>query len=399
MSELLAERMNSAALRLNVLVGESLGTMPLMANFYPAGPATSGGWLELVEVFSTIRDELGSPRTQDDTLLDGMLRAFELQARVGAGEVVSWVDQVKGFVQVNPDLITTQVISSLRDDLGQALDQAGYSDELPKAVSTWLHNQTIPKESFDSEAQRYLHESRRLTERINPLPAETNIQLNVVHDVFYNGYNEYFGNYRGECRLNGDFRWAYPQLRHTVAHEAFPGHHAISAIKEAQAQQRTLPKAAALYYARTPLTPIIEGVCEFANSFLDWQWDVHDHVYSRLNRYRKAILTNAAIAVNRDSMPRDEAIQLLKTEAMADQDWAEARYTFLTHPLWNTSFPHYWFGTEVIRTAIEQLEHAELSQHIFNLTHHYPHSVETFQNAVQVLLAQKDQEQQGSESE
>lgn len=399
MSELLAKRMNSAALQLNGLVWESLGTMPLMANFYPEETTVRGEWLELVEVFSNLRSELGRPHTQDDLLLDGMLRAFELQARVGAGETISWVDQVKGFVQVNPEPIKTQVISSLRDDLGHALDRAGYGGELPVAVNAWLHDQTIPKDAFDAEAQRYLLESRRLTEQILPLPSETNIQLNVVHDVFYNGYNEYSGNYRGECRLNGDFQWTYPQLRHTVAHEAFPGHHAISAIKEAQAQQGVLPKAAALYYARTPLSPIIEGVCEFAYSLLDWQWDPHDHVYSRFNRYRKAILTNTAIAINRDGMSRDEAIQLLKTEALADQDWAEARYTFLTHPLWNTSFPHYWFGTEIIRTAIEQLEQAGLSQHIFDLTHYYPHSVETFQNAVQTLLAAKNQEQQKAQDD
>lgn len=389
MSSVIAKQMNRAALRLNTLVREHLGTMPLMATFYAETTSAHASWSELVDAFASMRDTLGTPQSCDEQLLSGMLTSFELQARVGQGEPVSWVDQVRGFVQIDPKPIAEDRLIKLREHLEAALDQADYSGPLAEATRAWNTAQRVPKASFDAAAHAYLAESKRLAEtRLGGLPSGTNIELKVVHGVFYNGYNEYFGRFQGECRLNGDFEWTYPQLRHTIAHEAFPGHHAISAIREELAASGQLPQAGALYYARTPLTPVIEGVCEVGSELLSWDWSVHDEVYSRFNRYRKAVMTNVAIAINRDGLSRNEAITMLKLEALADQEWAEARYTFLTHPLWNTSFPHYWFGTEQVREALDRLKAAGLANQLIDLTHRYPHSVETFQKTVDTLLAE-----------
>jgi hypothetical protein len=397
----LGRRAAEAALELDGWVDRATGTRPLMAIFDPqvaasaaaqppaARVAEAGTPRPLVARFEALSAELGDPGGEHEAeLLAGMLRAYLTQARVVAGEKIPWTEQVRDAIGVEVDRFVPEVLERLAADLRDALREAGFEGELRDAVARWSAAHTVPAGDLPEHAQRFLDDARARTDALLPaLPSATELRLEIVHDVFYNGYNEYFGAYRGECRLNGDQPWTLPQLRHTVAHEAFPGHHAISAIREAQGQMGLLTGGALLYYARTPLTPVNEGTCEVACRRLGWPWDADAEVYERLNRYRKAVYTDLAVAVNRDGVGRDEAIRAVERDAFTSRASAEARWTFITHPLWYTSFPHYWHGTEAVRAALDVLDGAAIGAAWTTLLHDRPHDVRTLATAAATMAA------------
>ena len=397
----LGRRTAEAALELDGWVERTTGTRPLMAIFDPEVAASAaalppaarveaaGSPRPLVARFEALLVELGDPKGEHEAvLLADVLRAYRTQARVAAGEHVAWTDQVRDYIGVAVDRFAPQVLSRLADDLREALHEAGFEAELGDAVARWTEARTVALADLPRHAQTYLDDARARTDALLPaLPAATELRLEIVHDVFYNGYNEYLGEHRGECRLNGDLPWTLPQLRHTVAHEAFPGHHAISSIREAQGREGRLTGGALMYYARTPLTPVIEGVCEVACRRLGWAWDADAEVYERLNRYRKAVFTDVSVAINRDGMGRAEAIAAIERDAFASRAAAEARWTFLTHPLWHTSFPHYWHGTEAVRGALAVLDDAGAGDAWTTLTHDEAHDPATLAHAAAEFVA------------
>ena len=388
-----------AALELDGWVERATGTRPLMAIFDPEIAASAaalppaarveaaGTPRPLVARFEALLATLGDPGGDHEAeLLASMLRAYLTQARVVAGEALPWTQQVRDAIGVEVDRFAPATLERLATDLREALREAGFEGEVRDAVARWSAARTVPAGDLSTHAQRFLDDARARSVALLPaLPSATELRLEIVHDVFYNGYNEYFGEHRGECRLNGDQPWTLPQLRHTVAHEAYPGHHAISSIREAQGRGGRLTGGALLYYARTPLTPVIEGICEVACRRLGWGWDADAEVYERLNRYRKAVFTDLAVAVNRDGMGRDEAVAAVERDAFTTRASAEARWTFITHPLWYTSFPHYWHGTEAVRAALATLDAAGIGDAWTVLLHDQPHDPATLARAASVL--------------
>jgi hypothetical protein len=398
----LGRRAAEAALELDGWVERTTGTRPLMAIF-DGGVAASAAALPpaarveaagsagpLVGRFEGLLAELGDPGGDHEAeLLAEMLRAYRTQARVAAGVAVPWTQQVRDAIGVEVDRFAPALLERLAHGVHEALRAAGHDGALPDALARWTAERTVPTAGLAAQAQTILDEARARSGALLPeLPDETDLRLEIVHDVFYGGYNEYLHDFRGECRLNGDHPWTLPQLRHTVAHEAFPGHHAISSIREAQGRAGRLTGGALLYYARTPLTPVIEGVCEVADSRLGWACDEDSEVYERLNRYRKAVFTDIAVAVNRDGMGRDEALEMIQRSAFTTRAAAEARWTFITHPLWYTSFPHYWHGTEGVRSAIATLERSGIGDRWTALTHDQPHTLATLARAAERMTAE-----------
>lgn len=396
----LGRRAAEAALELDGWVERFTGTRPLMAIFDP-GVAASAAALPpaarveaagtprpLVARFEALLAELGDPAGDHEAeLLAGVLRAYRTQARVVAGEPIAWTEQVRDAIGVEVDRFAPDLLARLADELRAALREAGFEGDLGDAVARWSAARTVAASELPTLAQGFLDDARARSDALLPqLPSATELRLEIVHDVFYNGYNEYLGEHRGECRLNGDQPWTLHQLRHTVAHEAFPGHHAISSIREAQGREGRLAGGALLYYARTPLTPVIEGICEVSCRRLGWPWDADAEVYERLNRYRKAVFTDLAVAVNRDGMGRDETIRAVERDAFASRAAAEARWTFITHPLWYTSFPHYWHGTEAVRAAVAALDAAGIGDAWTELLHDQPHDPLTLERAVTAMV-------------
>jgi predicted protein tyrosine phosphatase len=112
-----------------------------------------------------------------------------------------------------------------------------------------------------------------------------------------------------------------------------------------------------------------------------------DEIYDLYNRYSSAIATNTAIACNADGMDKETATRRLMAEAFVSREKAERSHAFFTHPLWHTSFMHYWYGREFMRQNYRLM--ADDLPEYYRMIYTEPHTVRTLKNRIEQYLEAK----------
>jgi hypothetical protein len=273
------------------------------------------------------------------------------------------------------------VVQALETELRSLFVEAGYPDDLSIAIPQWRESQTLRGEALVEEAHAFLNQAREDTdEHVLPLPEEHRVVLAFPKNYPYRGYSDYSRDYQGRVFLNGDIGWERAALKHLVCHEVFPGHQAFSTIREKRYRDGVLPIEGTVYFGNTPMTPIVEGICEVGQEILGRLETIDDRIYDLYNRYSSAITTNLAFDCNADGMDEETAVRQLMDAAHVSRVFAEKRYHFWTNPLWCTSFPHYWYGRELIRES-----YALMSDHLpafFRMVYTEPHTVNSLRAAI-----------------
>jgi hypothetical protein len=309
-----------------------------------------------------------------------------MMAREGQGDEIPYAQRVVAYLQVPEERVSSAVIAQLKQELGALLVEAGYPEDPAAGFPRWCAAQAVAPDQLMAQSRQLLEEARRRThERVHPLPPGHQVAISFPTGYAYRGYSDYARDYSGRVMLNGDIAWEYAQLKHLITHEAFPGHQAFSAIREARYRAGQLPVEATLYFSNTPITPIVEGLCEMGQTILGMVETVDDRIYDVYNRYSTAVSLNLAFDCNADGRDKADAAEQLVRETYTSRLFAE-RYTgFFTDPLWCTSFPHYWYGAELIRACM--VEMADKLPQLFHLIYAEPHTVRTLRLAVQAAVA------------
>jgi hypothetical protein len=211
------------------------------------------------------------------------------------------------------------------------------------------------------------------------------VTIRLLDNYPHYAYSEYLGNGHGEIRFSNDIPWTGPALKHSICHEAFPGHQAFSITRQRLLDDHVLPPEAVIYFANTPATPINEGWAECGTEVLGWIDSVDDEIFSTYNSLCFAVSTNVAFECNENLLSRSQAIARLTDVLHVPPSWAEQRYAFVTHPLWCTSFPHYWYGRQLMLANYRQMKQAvDVFAHML---YKELHTVRTLRGAVDRYLA------------
>jgi len=73
--------------------------------------------------------------------------------------------------------------------------------------------------------------------------------------------------------------------------------------------------------------------------------------------------------------PEDAKVELMEATGVS-RSFADQKLGFIMHPVWCTSFPHYWYGRELIREVY--LTGAMAPEEILRTIYSEPHTVRTF---------------------
>src|SRR4029077_11874976 len=102
-------------------------------------------------------------------------------------------------------------------------------------------------------------------------------------------YCDYLGR---ELRLNLDYGYTLPALKHLACHEGFPGHYVHLAIREHRTRDGLMPLDGALVVTSSASSPLFEGIAENGIFSLDWIEGPADELGMTLNRLRAAARIN-----------------------------------------------------------------------------------------------------------
>jgi hypothetical protein len=293
--------------------------------------------------------------TRRKAWLSAQLSAHDALARLLDGEEIGYVDAVEALfaipVEAEPASsfegahlhldATLPGVGSLRDRLA-AHDEATRLD--PKQVV-----------AVTSAIADVLRERTRRDFR---LPAEERVEFASVHSRSWSAYAWYEGRFRTRVELNLDRPTTLATAVMLAAHEAYPGHHAERATKEAVLVDDQQRYEATIGWLYAPEATISEGLADLAREVVLSNQELED-ILRRIVRERglhldpdavereaaveraRSILrrasATAAIALHRDRLPVTDVRELLVEQGLYPDERVERTMTIIGDP-WDAGF-------------------------------------------------------------
>lgn len=375
------ERLIALANGLGRLIAQAKGTDPILVRFVPVERAEGRDWSEILDGLEAVDAAIAChdlPPHRRAFIAD-ILAALKLHCREGSGDVIPFSTRVATYVGVPGAPVDEQDLQVMEDEIAGLLRAAGYAGSVQSMLRDWRTKRRVAPEAFEARTRGLMDEARRATDAlVAPLPPGTRAEFEPIRNVFYNGYSGATGTYLSKITLNADLEWTLPALKHVVAHESFPGHSALNAIRQHQGLTGELPPEAGLYFANTPITPIIEGTCNLGMRLLGWCQSVDDEIVDLEKRQRAGLSATWVFRLHQDGWTRERLIAEMMERRGVPQIEAETHFRFLAHPLWCTSIPHYYHGTEAVRAGYLRFKADDRLPELRQILYREVHTFRTF---------------------
>ena len=327
---------------------------------------------------AALRDRVARdvPEADRRTWLAVQLVALETQAAALAGDELPYEEHIARAFDFTP----RRVPEAALDEAARAIDELlpGEGDIVTR-IEAWDDSLEIPVERRVAVMDFLLGRFRARAADLFGLPDGEELRVTYVRNQPWSAYNWYDGGLQSRVDVNTDLPSHLPAFAHTVAHEAYPGHHLEHAWKEADLVERGRVECSAMLI-NTPECFISEGLADVGFDFVSPPSQraallaevfelagvpTGDDVVRRreaadiaaaLMRPRDTLRTsrvNAALMRHADGVARDEVLAYLMRAGRYPPNVAEKRLEFLEHPLWRTYIFVYSEGEALLREWLE----------------------------------------------
>jgi hypothetical protein len=305
--------------------------------------------------------------------LDLQLAALETVALARAGEPIPYLEQVRRCFALTPGRRPDGRFDAAAGRLDAFLPGEG---SLTTRHAAWHEGWTIPPDRVGAVVDALVPRFRERTGRLFGLPDGEDLEVRLVRDQPWTGYNWYEGGYRSRVEINLDMPLRLPALIATAAHETYPGHHLEHAAKEAALVDRLGRMESSVLLINTPECLVSEGLANVGRDFVAPVAELDDLLVelapiagvpmaADAGRLREAAArqrsideatavldearVNAALMLHEDLAPRDEVIAYLVDVGRVAPEAAAKRLQFIEHPLWRTYVFVYTEGEALLR--------------------------------------------------
>ena len=196
--------------------------------------------------------------------LTKQVEAMLTTARRVAGEELPYREEVRLLFDIEPVATPEGIYDAAISDLDTLMPGDG---PIAERMVAWRQGYAIPPETARRLVDVILPELRARTQEFVNLPEDESIEIRMVQDQPWSGYNWYLGNGRSRVELNTDLPIYAYRLTDLLAHEGYPGHHTEHALKERLYTEQGLGEHA-LQLINTPECLISEGIATVAEKML-----------------------------------------------------------------------------------------------------------------------------------
>jgi hypothetical protein len=348
-----------------------LGPDDLRAALDP-GPT---GYPQAYELVTATRELLARIPMLDATegrkgYLTKQVEAMLTTARRVAGEELPYREEVRLLFDIEPVATPEGVYDAAIADLETLLPGDG---TIAERLIAWRQSYAIPPETARRLVDIILPELRARTQEFVDLPEGESIEIRMVQDQPWSGYNWYLGNGRSRVDLNTDLPIYAYRLTDLLAHEGYPGHHTEHALKERLYTEQGLGEHA-LQLINTPECVISEGIATLAEKML---FDPNELVRFRRERVYPAagisgdterevaigtalrilrsVPGNAALLLHEEGRDSQDVVAYLQRYGLVAEAEARQRLRFIADPLWRAYIFTYHVGYELISGWLDQV--------------------------------------------
>ena len=334
----------------------------------------------------TVLDTVAEPDRRE--WLAAQLTALEAQATILADDAVggeaeessSGLPAYIGHVAQCFDQAPVRRDEATFDAAAAALDALlPGSGPLADRLAEWDVQFTILPDRLPAIVDWLVARFRARSEALFGLPEGEAVDVSLVRDRPWSGYNWYAGGGRSRVDLNLDLPIRAADLVHTIAHETYPGHHLEHASKEAALVEAAGRLETSILLINTPECLISEGLAEVGHGFAappDEDASLLAELYERAGlaiaadgaaremaqidaalraprRVLGAARTNAALLRHADGASPDDVLAYLRRVGRFAEERAAKALEFLDHPLWRTYAFVYDAGQELLEGWLE----------------------------------------------
>ena len=283
------------------------------------------------------------------------LQALETTCRRLAGENLSLREEVQRCFELNPERVPEDWFEATLAQFDEALPGKG---SLSDRRAAWEARHEVGPEKaavMPRLMEATLAEARRRTKAFIDLPEGEAVEVQLVNGQPWSAYSGHLGNFRSLIQLNTDVPTNLAELMSTVCHEAYPGHHTESAVKEHLLYRgRDWVEHAILVY-NTPQCVISEGIAMLAEDMVfapgEAQRWLAEHVYPEVGVEAEPVdetvikliddlfwvsRTNAIFMLHEEGRSTDEAVRYLMSHTQETEQRARRSLGMLTSPLYRT---------------------------------------------------------------
>lgn len=184
-------------------------------------------------------------------------QALETVARATRGERLPFREHVRLLYDIEPIWTDDDVFTGAHRLLDDVLPGHG---TLGKRRAAFRDRLAVPADKVLTIVASVVDELSRRTRRIVDLPDGETVDIALVSDKPWSGYNWYLGNLRSRVELNIDRTVQGIDLLNLVAHEAYPGHHTEQIVKEDRLLRRRGYGETLIALLMSPQAVVAEGI-------------------------------------------------------------------------------------------------------------------------------------------
>jgi hypothetical protein len=281
-----------------------------------------------------------------------------------AGERLSYRELVKRCHGVDVTIIPEEQFEHAHSTLGAVLSGDGTVRE---RYQEWVARQLVPSSLLEPGLHALAHELGQRSRALFDLPEGEQVTFELVTGEPWAANADYLGRLRTHIAINTDFPIASYRLAELVSHEAYPGHHAEHACKDARLIAGDGRLELAAYVYPTPQSLLSEGIAchalaallgdkseEIAASCLRPLGIPYDaHVAAAVRDTQQSLLgvrANIAILLDEERATAEQARVYARRWMLDADEQVERSVKSLEDRLWRPYESCYPAGLELCRT-------------------------------------------------
>ncbi len=301
--------------------------------------------------------------------LTAQVQALLTTCRKLTGEEIPYREEVRLCFDIEPGKVADAVYEEAIAALSDALPGEG---DVATRMIAWREQFEIPADTARAQIDVIAEEVRRRTRAIVTLPDAEAIEISMVRDKPWSGYNWYLGACRSLIEINTDLPIRVNGLLDLICHEGYPGHHTEHAIKEQRLYRELGYGEHAIQLINTPECVISEGIATLAESIIftpeeaaRWRASA---LYAPLGltidparevqigdaqRDLRSVAGNAALMLHEEGAPQVDVVAYLARYGLETEERARHRMRFIEDPLWRAYVFTYHVGRDLLGAWID----------------------------------------------
>lgn len=311
-------------------------------------------------------DDLPEPRK---TWLAKQVEAMRtILARLD-GEIIPFREEAQRCLDIAPERVPEAEFEAAIAEIDRLLPGHG---PLAERVEAWKKASEVAEDKVPALLELARQEVRRRAQALIGLPDGEDVEIRIVHNQPWSGYNWYLGRYRSRIDINVDLPMRVQSILPLMTHEGYPGHHTERALKERILYRERGWEEASITLLNTPESVISEGIANVALDMIfteeeatAWLRDVlypaaglghcdveRDRALARAYRKLAGVGGNVAFLAHEDGLGDDELVAYIRKYDLRSETEARFSLRFIRNPMFRTYIFTYFYGERMLRAAL-----------------------------------------------